>query len=111
MDKGAHNSLERFAQTAERVAATTKKLEKAALVGAYLHELEDADLMRAARYFAGHQFALSDARTTNVGTSVLRQALSEATGLSVENLRPRYVRLGDSGEVVYEAILETKGET
>src|SRR5215211_4440549 len=102
-------SLERFAQVAEAVAATTKKLEKAALLGAYFHELDDADLARAARYFAGHQFAMSDARTTNVGTSVLREALSEATGLSVENLRPRYVRLGDSGEVAYEVVLEAKG--
>jgi DNA ligase-1 len=107
----ASGLLEGFARTAEAVAATTKKLEKAALVGAYLHELTDADLTRAARYFAGHQFAMNDARTTNVGTSVLREALSEATGLSVENLRPRYVRLGDSGEVAYEAILETRGET
>jgi DNA ligase-1 len=103
--------LERFAETAEHVAATAKKLEKAALVGLYLNELDDADLSRAARYFAGHQFAMNDARTTNVGTSVLREALSDATGLSVENLRPRYVRLGDSGEVAYEAILETQGET
>jgi DNA ligase-1 len=102
------NSLERFALTAEAVAATTKKLEKAALVGAYLHELEEADLVRAARYFAGHQFAMNDARTTQVGTSMLREALSAATGLSVEDLRPRYVRLGDSGEVAYEAISEAR---
>ena len=102
--------LNNFAQTAEAVGATTKKLEKAAVLGVFLHELDDADLARAARYFAGHQFAMNDARTTNVGTSVLREALSEATGLSIENLRPRYVRLGDSGEVAYEAMLETRGE-
>jgi DNA ligase-1 len=102
--------LEGFSRVADAVAATTKKLEKARLVGAYLHELDEADLARAARYFAGHQFAMNDARTTNVGTSVLREALSEATGLGVENLRPRYVRLGDSGEVAYEAIKETTGE-
>jgi DNA ligase-1 len=102
--------LELFARTAEAVGATTKKLEKAALLGAYLHELDDADLARAARYFAGHQFAMNDARTTNVGTSILRAALSEATGLSVENLRPRYVRLGDSGEVAHAAVLETRAE-
>lgn len=99
-----------FAKAAEAVAATMKKLEKAAIVGAYLLELEDADLARAARYFAGHQFAMNDARTTNVGTSLLRDALSEATALSVENLRPRYVRLGDSGEVAYEALAEVKGD-
>ena len=102
--------LESFARTAEAVAATTKKLEKAALLGAYCDELTDEDLARAARYFAGHQFAMNDARTTNVGTGVLRDALSEATGLSVENLRPRYVRLGDSGEVAYEAVLETRAK-
>jgi DNA ligase 1 len=102
--------LEGFAQTAESVAATTKKLEKAALLGAYLRGLDDADLSRAARYFAGHQFAMKDARTTNVGSGVLRDALSEATGIEVENLRPRYVRLGDAGEVAFEAVKEAGRE-
>jgi DNA ligase-1 len=51
---------------------------------------------------------LRDARTTNVGGSVLRDALAEVTGLDVENLRPRYVRLGDSGEVAAEVFAETK---
>jgi DNA ligase 1 len=102
------DGLERFAQTAEAVAATAKKLEKAALLGAYLHDLSDADLARAARYFAGHTFAMRDMRTTNVGNSVLREALSEATGISVEDLRPRYVRLGDAGEVAAEAVREAK---
>jgi DNA ligase-1 len=108
--QGASGLLEGFAATAESVAATTKKLEKAALLGAYLQSLTDADLQRAARYFAGHQFALHDARTTNVGSSVLRDALGEAIGLDLENLRPRYVRLGDSGEVAAEVIREVKGD-
>lgn len=102
--------LEGFARTAEKIAATTKKLLKAALLGAYLRELDDADLARAARYFAGHQFAMNDARTTNVGSGVLRDALSEATGIEVENLRPRYVRLGDAGEVAFEAASEAGRE-
>ncbi len=99
--------LEEFAQTAEKVAATTKKLEKAALLGEYITKLADADLSRAAHYFAGHQFAMNDARTTNVGTSLLRDALSEATGIETESLRPRYVRLGDAGEVAFEAAQES----
>jgi DNA ligase-1 len=102
--------LQNFAETAERIAATTRKLEKAALLGDYIRDLNDADLARAARYFAGHQFPLNDMRTTNVGSSVLRDALSEATGIDVENLRPRYVRLGDAGEVAYEVIKEVKGD-
>src|SRR5689334_1265564 len=102
-------ALQGFAAVADAVGATTKKLEKAALLGAYFEGLADEDLSLAARYFAGHVFPLHDARTTNVGGGMLRDAISEVTGLEVENLRPRYVRLGDSGDVAYEAFAETKG--
>jgi DNA ligase-1 len=102
-------TLQGFAAAADSVGATTKKLEKAALLGAYFAELGDEDLALAARYFAGHVFPLYDARTTNVGGGMLRDAISEVTGLEVENLRPRYVRLGDSGDVAFEAFAETKG--
>jgi DNA ligase-1 len=101
-------TLQRFAEVADDVSATTKKLEKAALLGAYFAELGDEDLSLAARYFAGHVFPQNDARTTNVGGGMLRDALGEVTGLDVENLRPRYVRLGDSGDVAFEAFAETK---
>ncbi|HWW76397.1 MAG TPA: hypothetical protein VNZ44_13455, partial [Pyrinomonadaceae bacterium] len=87
--EGGGATLERFAEAADRVGATTKKLEKAALLGAYFETLGDPDLALAARYFAGHVFPLYDARTTNVGDRVLRDAVSEVTGLEVENLRPR----------------------
>ncbi|MCA1621927.1 MAG: DNA ligase, partial [Acidobacteria bacterium] len=101
--------LQRFAEVADAVGATTRKLEKAALLGAFFAELADEDLSTAARYFAGHAFPLYDARTTNVGGGMLRDAVAEVTGLEVENLRPRYVRLGDSGDVAFEAFAETKG--
>src|SRR5687768_7424509 len=98
--------LQEFGAVAEAIAATTKKLEKAALLGAYLRDLDDVDLARAARYLAGHQFALSDSRTTNVGGRIIGEALSVATGFSMEELSPRYVRLGDAGEVAFEAVQE-----
>ena len=103
-------TLQRFAEVADAVGATTKKLEKAALLGAYFAGLADEDLSIAARYFAGHAFPLHDARTTNVGGGMLRDTIAEVTGLEVENLRPRYVRLGDAGDVAFEAFAETKGE-
>src|SRR5882724_11175992 len=99
-------SLEHFGRTAEAVAATTKKLQKAALLGEYLAQLSDEDLARAARYFAGQQFALSDARTTNVGGSILSEALCASTGVSAESLGPRYARWGDSGDVAFEIFCE-----
>jgi DNA ligase-1 len=101
-------TLETFAECAEAVAATTKKLEKAAILGSYLETLSDPDLTRAARYFAGYQFALNDARTTNVGGSIISAALSEATGFSPEDLYPRYVRLGDPGDLAAEIVREAK---
>lgn len=101
-------TLQAFAECADAVAATTKKLEKASILGRYLETLSDADLTRAARYFAGHQFASTDARTTNVGGSIISAALSEATGFSLEDLYPRYVRLGDPGDLAAEIIKEAK---
>ena len=102
------NSLEQFGRTAEAVAATTKKLEKAALLGEYFAQLDDDDLARGARYFAGHQFAQSDARTTNVGGSILSEALVAATGVAPESLGPRYARWGDGGDVAFEIFGEAK---
>ncbi len=101
-------TLQAFAECAEAVAATTKKLEKAAILGSYFKSLSDADLTRGARYFAGHQFASTDARTTNVGGSIISAALSEATGFAPEDLYPRYVRLGDPGDLAAEIIKEAR---
>jgi DNA ligase 1 len=101
-------TLQAFAECAEAVAATTKKLEKASILGRYLESLSDTDLTRAARYFAGHQFASTDARTTNVGGSIISAALSEATGFSPEDLYPRYVRLGDPGDLAAEIVKEAR---
>ena len=107
-DNVTAGTLQAFAESAEAVAATTKKLEKAAILGSYLESLSDPDLTRAARYFAGHQFAMSDARTTNVGGSIITAALREATGFDSDDLYARYVRLGDPGELAAEIIKESK---
>ncbi|MDX6443354.1 MAG: ligase 1 [Blastocatellia bacterium] len=102
------NSLEAFAKTAEAVSGTTKKLAKAALLGEFFQQLDDDDLARAARYFSGQQFAQSDARTTNVGGSILGEAICCATGSSPESLGPRYARWGDGGDVAFEVFSEAK---
>ena len=102
------NSLEQFARIAEAVAATTKKLVKAALLGEYFQQLSDEDLARSARYFAGQKFALSDARTTNVGGSILGAALIAATGFVSDDLGARYARWGDGGDVAFELFCEAK---
>ncbi|HEY6045833.1 MAG TPA: ATP-dependent DNA ligase, partial [Pyrinomonadaceae bacterium] len=67
----------------------------------------DDDLARAARYFAGQQFAQSDARTTNVGGRIISDALIAATGVG-EGLGARYARWGDVGDVAFEMLSEAK---
>src|SRR2546423_9725104 len=102
------NYLESFAQIAEAVAATTKKLQKAKLLGDYFEQLPDEDLTRAARYFAGQQFAQSDMRTTNVGGRILAEAICLATGVDPAGLGPRHARWGDGGDVAFEVFSEAK---
>ena len=102
------NSLESFARTAELVAATSKKLQKAKLLGDYFEQLSDEDLARAARYFAGQPFAQSDVRTTNVGGSILGEAICLATRVDPASLGPRYARWGDAGDVAFEIFCEAR---
>jgi DNA ligase-1 len=97
-----------FASTAEKVAATTKRNEKAAIVGAYLAALSDTDLVRASRFLAGYIFPLADQRTTNVGGAALLNAMSAVSGLSRQDLTARTVALGDLGDVTYEAFESSK---
>ncbi|PYS45397.1 MAG: hypothetical protein DMF71_00120 [Acidobacteria bacterium] len=104
----APDLFEHFARTAEAVAATTKKLKKAAILGEYFATLTHDDLARAARYFAGQPFALSDARTTNVGGSILSAALMNATGANTEQLSVSYTRWGDGGDAAFEVFSAAK---
>ena len=93
----------RFAETAEAIGATTKRLEKAAILGRYFAGLGDDDLLRAARYFAGYAFSLRDQRTTNVGGAALVAAILAVSGADEARLRERLVALGDAGDVAHEA--------
>ena len=95
-------SFLQFAETAERVGATSKRLEKAAILGVYLAALSDDDLRHAARYFAGYTFPLRDQRTTNVGGAALLAAIFAVSGADETTVRQRLVALGDAGDVARE---------
>ena len=88
-----------FAQTAECVGATTKRLEKAAILGEYFSALGDDELLHAARYFAGTIFPLRDQRTVNIGGAALLAAIRAVTNADETHLRTRAVTLGDMGDV------------
>lgn len=95
-----------FAQTAEQVGATTKRLEKAATLGAYFGALGDDDLMLAARWLGGYTFSLRDQRTTKVGGAALASAIMSASGANETHVRTRLVALGDAGDVAGEVFAQ-----
>ena len=65
---------------ADAVRATTKKLQKMAVLKTYLERLEDDDLVMAARLFAGAPFPRKDERVLNVGWAALADVLLERSG-------------------------------
>ena len=63
-----------FALTADRIADTSKKLEKTAIVAEYLRSLEREDAARAALFLSGRPFPAYEEATLGVGGSLLWQA-------------------------------------
>jgi len=104
-------ALIRFAETAEAVSKTTKRLEKASLLAVYFSSLSDADLLLAARYLAGYTFPLRDQRTTNVGGSAIFGAILAISQCDENWLSERMVALGDMGEAAEAAFAESKVTT
>jgi DNA ligase 1 len=94
-----------FSRVCEQLAATTKKLEKAALLKEYFATLSDADLALSARFLAGRPFALSDERVLNVGWAVVRDVVCELSGMAPEEFGALATRMGEAG-VAAEIALE-----
>src|SRR3712207_7066349 len=82
---------------AEAVAATTKKLEKSAILAQYLPGLCDTDLAIACRFFAGAPFPSSDERVLQLGGAVVRDAVVAISGVSPEEWYRLTVEWGESG--------------
>jgi DNA ligase-1 len=99
-----------FAATADAIAALAGRNDKADRLGATLDALDDADLVRAARWMAARPFSLRDQRTVNVGGALLLRAVAAAAGTTREDLQPRLVALGDPGDVAEEAFAAHEAE-
>jgi len=86
-----------FAEVCDALAATTKKLEKRALIATYLEGLKIEDAGRAALWLCGSPFPEADARVLNVGGSLLSKAILQLSGAGQEALSEAYRRSGDLG--------------
>jgi DNA ligase-1 len=93
-----------WAATAEAIGATTKRREKGAVLARYLAGLDDASLAVAARFFGGTIFPRHDARTMQVGPSLLTAALVAVAGADPATLGDRWVAHGDAGDLAAELL-------
>ncbi|MBV9341889.1 MAG: ATP-dependent DNA ligase [Acidobacteria bacterium] len=96
--------MRRFAETAERIAATTKKLEKTALLAEYLTAVPVEEAAVAAIFFSGRPFPVWEETTLQVGGSMLWRAVAELAGRSEPELAESYRAHGDLGAVAADLL-------
>src|SRR3954468_5146080 len=95
---------------ARDIRATTKRLEKLALLERYLPSLDDASLAIAARFFSGTIFPRHDMRTVMIGGRSVWDALASIVGADSSTLVEKYQRHGDTGDLAAE-LLEGRADS
>lgn len=96
-----------FVQTADAVAATTKKLEKLRLISEFLKSLSTPDAALAARFLSAHPFTRHDERTLGVGGANLSRVIAETAGQPSHTLGTAYRKHGDLGDMAEELLRNT----
>ncbi|HEX6772890.1 MAG TPA: ATP-dependent DNA ligase [Acidobacteriaceae bacterium] len=100
--------LEVWAALCERLARTTKKLEKRAWMAEYLREVPVEAAGSAALWLAGTPFPETDRRQLGVGGASLWQVVREITRASDAAMHEAYRRHGDMGAAAFD-LLAVKG--
>ena len=101
-------ALKGFAELCEQLSATSKKLEKRALISDYLKSLPPEDASRAALYLSGQPFAETDRRTLNVGGSLVSKTVAKLSGADKIAMYAAYRRHGDLGAAAFDLFQSRK---
>ena len=97
----AADAFDSWTSVADTVRGTTKRLQKLAALADYLPSLHDLTRLRSPLASSRVSvFPRHDARTTQVGSSILWNAFASLTSLSDESLAEAYGRYGDVGDMV-----------
>jgi DNA ligase-1 len=99
--------MEKLAQTCERIAATTKKSEKIAILAEYFRSRQTADAMTSAIFLSGRAFPAFEERTLQVGGALLWKIVSGLADAGDSELKAAYRQHGDLGSAACE-ILERR---
>jgi DNA ligase 1 len=96
--------MRRLAEACERIAGTTKKLEKIAIVSAYLNSRPAEEAAVSAVFLSGRPFPLWEETTLHVGGRLLWRVVAELSGKTQAQLTAAYRRHGDLGAVAGEVL-------
>ncbi len=99
--------MQRLAEACERIAATTKKLEKTRIVADYFRSCSTEEAAISAVFLSGRPFPVWEETTLQVGGRLLWRVVAELAGWDEGALTDAYRKLGDLGAVA-GAVLATK---
>jgi ATP-dependent DNA ligase I len=99
--------MQQLAETCERIAATTKKLEKTAIVADYLRSREPGDAAISAVFLSGRAFPAFDERTLQIGGTLLWKLMLELFGGREAALSVAYRKRGDLGSAAADVLATT----
>jgi DNA ligase 1 len=97
--------MQSLAELCERIAATTKKTGKIALLSEYFRSQPLPDAAIAAVFLSGRAFAAFDERTLQIGGSLLWKLVGEVAGAPDAALTAAYRKRGDLGAAAYDVLL------
>jgi DNA ligase 1 len=103
--------MRKFAEACERIAGTTKKLEKIAIVADYLKSRSLPETSVAAVFLSGRPFPMWEETALQVGGRLLWQVIEELSGKSGAELTGAYRQHGDLGAVAAEVLPRDRAVT
>jgi DNA ligase-1 len=102
------DSMRRWAEVAEAVAATSKKLEKTRILAEYLSSLSPEALPHAAVYLTGRPFPESAQRTLGLGWANLAGIVVRLASAGPTALAESYDRSSDLGQAIADVLAEAQ---
>jgi DNA ligase-1 len=102
--------MRKFAEMGEAVAATTKKLQKTAIVAEYLKSRSADEAAVSAVFLSGGAFPAWEESTLQVGGSLLWRVVAELAGKDEGAMTAAYRKYGDLGAAAAEVLEQRAGQ-
>jgi DNA ligase 1 len=104
------NNMRKLAEICEAIAATTKRLQKTAIVAEYFKSCSTDEAAVSAVFLSGRAFPAWEETTLQAGGSLLWRVVTEISGQDEASLTAAYRKYGDLGAVAGEVLPERSGQ-